>query len=824
MRSIGKTKKGKFIIITGIAVLYAAVAVAASYLLFRSGHYPSGSDAMTDLYKGDLLYHSIGKGDWYPLYDRFWCNGSEPLRYGGILPAYILALCQFLAGGNNLAAYLVYIGLIFWLGAVIWLYIGVKRKRIMLGAFLGMLWFFMPVNLHVLFVDGNLPEAFAAALLPLLIHYVCEYMFDNRWQAACKIIPVYCIILVCGMDYACIVFLAVLVFLLVCRVAAGQRGRCLPLAGSFLAAFLIMGIWLYAMIRGNYQMTVGADDLKMFFQSINSSFNPFYRLSMGNVQTYLGLAACLLAVFGLLFSDKNGRACFVTGLLFLISSLSFMYVVFSNLPEGVLTCMLRYASAALCLVLFGFMLWKKLRRWILVAFCLLLVADAVPSLGLLYPGAGQMTAGDHLERLAEDELIEDARELTTQRVMVLDGSGSAGRTQYLLSGYQNQRIESACSSGAKYSTVSGNIAMLDEAVTQGYYSYLFDRCLELGNDSVLIKITQLENAEEDVPKLTRAAELLGYELVKSNTSYLLYHIDTKGTFGTTCQYNGIGIGTSAPLWALSEPDMEEGASTNLNDYSYEQLSRYKIIYLAGFTYRDRDKAEELITRLAENGVRIIISGDGMPVDEKTRNREFLGVSCQDILFENGYPLLYYNRNEIDCELFERSHREWRTVYFTGLDNTQGYLYEDGRKLDFLGTAVNDNIYFVGLNLTYHYVLTHDSYAGDILQGLSGALLREIPDRRMTELEVRYDQNKITITSQENGVNTSIAYQSDFEDASGVYAKKNLLYVNKGTAVLTMQYPYMAVGMMISAAGIVLAVLYGIWMKKRAEMTAADKTE
>ena len=104
------------------------------------------------------------------------------MRYWAPLPVYFLAFCQALAGGNDITGYLVFTGLVFFLGAVVWLYIGMKKERPLLGAFIGVLWFFMPNNLFALFVEGNLPRSLSMVLLPLLFYYIYEFLFEDQWK------------------------------------------------------------------------------------------------------------------------------------------------------------------------------------------------------------------------------------------------------------------------------------------------------------------------------------------------------------------------------------------------------------------------------------------------------------------------------------------------------------------------------------------------------------------------------------------------------------------------------------------------------------------
>ena len=109
---------------------------------------------MYHVYRGDYVYNAIKSGNWYPLYDPAWYNGVEILRYWSPFPAYVMAFCQYLAGGSQFGAYLFYIGGVCFLGACVWPFIGRGFNRPYLGAFIGLLWFFMPNNLCAIFIEG----------------------------------------------------------------------------------------------------------------------------------------------------------------------------------------------------------------------------------------------------------------------------------------------------------------------------------------------------------------------------------------------------------------------------------------------------------------------------------------------------------------------------------------------------------------------------------------------------------------------------------------------------------------------------------------------
>ena len=155
--------------------VYFATACFVVWLVKTSGIYPSGSDTMYHVYRGDYVYNAIKSGNWYPLYDPAWYNGVEILRYWSPFPAYVMAFCQYLAGGSQFGAYLFYIGGVCFLGACVWPFIGRGFNRPYLGAFIGLLWFFMPNNLCAIFIEGNLARSLSMIFLPVFIYSVYKY-------------------------------------------------------------------------------------------------------------------------------------------------------------------------------------------------------------------------------------------------------------------------------------------------------------------------------------------------------------------------------------------------------------------------------------------------------------------------------------------------------------------------------------------------------------------------------------------------------------------------------------------------------------------------
>lgn len=233
----------------------------------------------------------------------------------------------------------------------------------------------------------------------------------------------------------------------------------------------------------------------------------------------------------------------------------------------------------------------------------------------------------------------------------------------------------------------------------------------------------------------------------------------------------------------------------------------------GFNYDDRASAEELILRLSEAGVHIVISADGIPEDRKTHNQSFLGVICNKIRFSNGYPELNTIDGLLNTDLFPPDHTEWETVYLEGLDEVWGSVDDGNLLLDFYGTVKNENIVVIGLNLTYFLSLTQDPSVERLLSHAMDLSPLELPEREIVPLEITYGKNTITIVSPEDNVNTSLAYHDIFESDRPISVQNNLTVVDKGTTVITLKYPYLYPGLAVSGLGVLLMLVF-LWRTDR----------
>ncbi len=825
----------KAIALPFILLLYALIAALVVYLVSRSGAYPDGSDTMFYVYRGDMLYRSIVEnGNWYPLIDMMWYNGVQTLRYWSPIPVYILAGCQAIMGGNPYNGYLLFVGLLCFFSSVVWLHIGYTHGRPWMGAFLGGLWFFMPNNLYLLFKAGVLVRSLSIMLLPLYVAYLHDYLMGKRWDALPKLMVCFITMLMFHLGWAGMIAITTLLFLFfyVILYHREERGSCGSIIVALLLCFVIPGVWVVPSLIGGITGIDSSQVMASQFQSLNITLNPFYttaeganRWAYGDGWDYFGIVPFVLGALGIFLGQKRAKPGFCAAILVCLLTSNAAYDYLRLLPGSQYLWMLRFISIALAFLMVSFFFWRSLKKILVIFVSFLLVLEAYPAGKIIVGTGANVLPETRYEILSERYYMNEMKTVTQQRLALVEPIGAISDGIYIASGYGEDAVPTCFGAGVQAASTYTNIVQLNQAAEDAGYLYMFDRSLELGNDTVEVPVYQMAKGNCNIAELDAAAAQVGYRFVEGNESFRVYHYDAPATFGVISKYRAIGIGAFAPSISISFPAVEESDSDDLNDYTYEQLSQYDVIYLAGFTYTNKEKAEELILKLTENGVYVIIMADGMPAEENTGTQSFLGVSAYPITISNGYPPLHTIDGTLYCDLFPDGYTQWKTFYINGLDDVWGYAEEDGHRMDFMGTAHNKNLVFIGFNLTYHYALTRDAAVGRLLSHALTLSNTELPQRKVVPLTLEYDGKKtITIRSDYDDVNTTLARQDIFTSDQEFREKNNLVYVDKGETVITLHYPYLWQGSAVSAVGLLMA---GVFLyntrrrdKKRAEAEAA----
>lgn len=825
-----------------IVVGYVMVAGLLMLLVHNNGMYPTGSDTMFYVYRGDFLYRSITQeGNWYPLIDMQWYNGVQTWRYWSPLSAFIYAACQAIMGGSSMSGYVLCCGVFYVLNALTWLILGCTHRRPWLGAFLGFIWFFIPGNSFMFFSEGVMARAMSMAVVPWFIFGVYDYLRRPRVRFLVQILVSFILIIMSHVGWAGMLAITLLIYLFFHflmgrkkedRVGAG------PIVICVLLGFLITGVWLYPSLKGGITGIDSSSIMKNFFQPLLRTLNPFgtegqwNRWLDPNVNQfpYFGCVAFFLGIFGCLFSQRTTAPGFATAIAVCLLTSTVAYSILVYLPGSQYLWMLRFVALALSFLLVSFFFWTSLKKGWQALFAVLLTAECILAFPIFLGDQNGLQPQERYSAMCQEALIDVGRDHTVQRFSAVEPVASITEGAYLIAGFGgDQAVPTSYGQGVQAAPQYQNIVRINEAAENGQYLYMFDRLLALGNDVVLVPLFHLDPVRTSPELLDAAAARSGYQLLAFNEEYRLYKLrraPKTGHFGVVSKYRCAAIGADAGTIAMGFPAVEELDEAVLDAYTFDDLKDYETLYLAGFTYRDKAAAEELVLRLSENGTRVLILADGVPDEENTGSKTFLGVSCNRVNFQNGYPALDTIDGVLYCDLFPAGYAEdWQTVYVNGLDKVWGKITDvpEGQ-MDFYGTVKNDNIVFIGLALTYHYSLTQDAAVGHLLSHALQADPNELPQREIVPIDVDYHDNIITIDSPRDNVNTTLSYHDIFRPDRDIRSVNHLTVVDQGRTVIRLVYPYLVPGLCMTLAGTALTAGYLFLMKKRLRALAQRRAE
>lgn len=808
-----------YLFLLQVVILIIAGAVAMA-LVKSSDFYPLGLDIHGHLFKSDLMYGEILKGNFYPLFTELWYNGVQPFRYWAPLPYYCLAFLQMLTRGDVMNAYLGFVWLSFSVGGIGWLLFGRKLGRPWLGLFFAITWFLLPDNFRVFFGEGNLPRMFIAMLLPYIFYCLWQFVCYRRKMMVFPLMALMPLVILGHLMIAAMIGVASAVFLLIYSVANKRWIESMEALFSMFLTFAVSGIWVFPALMGGLTSMSSEATKKVMISTSEKIWvflNPSLRLSGGIGILYMGLSIVLIAVIGVFLSNRKSVPGFLTFLVFVIGSASALTPLILFLPLSEYFWVSRFIPIAYALFILAFLEWKTLKRKILILLCIIIFIDIIPSVMLnKYDKIMNVPATHEAISDSMDELLlTEAKNLTRQRVSLMDLS-SLGPMPSFAFGTVEPKTQYVFGWAWQGASTAMNIAYLNESLEKDNFLYMFDRSVELGADVVLVDKFHV-SSDIRKEKLFEAASRVGYDFIEESDRIMLFSYPVDSTFGVITQYECLAIGTTAALVPGILPYYHPGDKLFIDDYSVGELIKYKKIYLSGFFYNNRENAENLVREIADAGVEVFIDMSRIPADPLTNRMTFLEIDAQPITFSNSFPNLVTENSVIRPKPFAEDYETWNTVYLNGLADTTGYAwFENSPRLDFIGTGEHENITFIGFNILFHAYMAEDDAVKGILNTVMDLREDNLPDRETVPITVDYDKNKITIRSEFDNVNTTLAYQDIFESDQPIRSMNNLLIVDRGTTVIRMTYPHLAGGLLVTLFGVLaeIATAFLIFRKSK----------
>lgn len=789
----------------GIAVVILAVVTwLLVFYVIKQGQYPWGLDTYGHIFKADLLYDNILKGNFYPLFTEFWYNGIQPFRYWGPFTYYIMACCQLIAGGSPLEGYVVFVGLIFFIGGMGWLLWGFSEDRIFLSLIFALLWFFLPENTRILFLEGNLPRVLVTAFLPYFFYFLWQFVNYKKVLYLIPMMLFMVVIIMCHLMLGAMIGIACFIFLLVHSFMIKKFKRSFQTIVTLILCFILCGIWIYPALHGGL-VSMNSDATSQVMKSLSTpvkmSLNPFLRLNPTGIgYFYYGISIFAVSILGMFFSNRKSSAGFTVTLIIFVGTTTAFVPLLDKLPLNQLLWMRRFTPIAYGLFIISLINWKKCKKIIMAFMILFIVADSSLSFNLPFYSKN--------EPYNAKSIIEEAKGITKQRIALLDSSLFGSYPSFFITD-ERRKLPYSYGWAWQGAATSQNIVLLNTALEQGYYNYMFDRAVEMGCDTVVLRKESLPKNNRNIKNIKTAAALSDYNLYSEDKSAYIFHRFTPAQFGVITRYGGICIGNSSIEVPLQYPYFKIGSSYNIDDYSIKELKKYKIVYLSDFKYRDKSKAENMISKLSSLGVKVIIDMNRIPADETTNRMEFLKVEAQPVTFNLKMPDLFFKGKKYVPVVFKKEYENWNTVYLEGNLDTWGFSWLNHKKLAFAGKGkgINKNVIFVGFNLMFHSMENKDVNSIKIMNSIFGIDSSLLPKRSIENIQVKYEKNFIKIRASKDSENTTIAFLDAYKSNKRIFSDQNLLNVDKGETGIRITYPYFIPGIIISLTGCILSVIW-----------------
>jgi uncharacterized membrane protein len=679
-------------------------------ILFPSNsaeRYPWGSDTLGHLRKVDYLEQQLAQGILYPDLLPDWYLGLQMMRYHPPLPYYLLAglnvfVHDTVAAGNWLIALCAFVGGASWL---------LYRRWIGWGPALigGILFMFLPDNIRVALAEGNLPRVLATALLPFTFYCALRLMEETgtRWHRL-GLIGGFALIVLC---HAMMVAIYAVCITLVVGISWLARAvslrRAVGVVASIVVGMMLSGWWLLPSLTGGItQLDSSAMTEALAVFRLQDYFTPTLRQGSPEV-IYIGAALLLFSALLLLarrWHNLHTLPLLLSGWFGVLITTTGFNAAFNSLPLHSLLWPLRFLGIASFLLLLALM--GTLNAW-QGNKMLLLAVLVIGLIGLDQAGSVYLI---HLRSLRPDILPESQAMAQTPgwRQATLDESRLGSAPSYFFSVLgQREQVFGWAYQGAR---AARSVAAINESMGLGNIAYLLDRLNLMGVDDVV--------ALHGLPMNTRVAGALqasGYQLAYTGEATDLYHRDG-GPRAIVAAWHALGIGRGAQNLAYLFPAMIVGSSTQVDDYTLGELTHYDTLFLSGFGWHNRDTAETLIRQATEANVNVVVDLTGVPDDPLARIPRFLDVWGEEIVLPLEPIRVEGGENPATLQIFGEPNALWATQTPQGLDVVTLFTPYLGERATLLG--YNDygsgRVWFVGLNLPYHAVLSGDPAAITIL--------------------------------------------------------------------------------------------------------------
>jgi uncharacterized membrane protein len=658
---------------------------------------PWGSDALGQLARMEFLAKSIKQGIYTPYITPSWYMGMQLFRYHSPFTYYILIIIDLfthqavlavnwliflcaLIGGLSFLLYKKWIG---WLPAI--------------GG--GLIYLILPDNVRVAFSEGNYPRVLASAFVPLLFYFILDFVeHPQRKVNLAGITALFLLFVICHPMMAAIfaVFAAMSALLLWLVKMANWRSAAAVIA-SIAVGIGLAGWWLLPSLTGGITELYSGGVAGLSVSNLSILLNPLIRLH--NTETdYTGLSLVVFSLVALISKNTRDRRAIVfsaVGLLGILAYTPFFNEIFNSLPLHNLLWPWRFQGVSSFLLLLSSMWFlKKISEARIGLIAIFLFMVVVIDVGL----SGKLI---HVRQSPED-ILAISNEIGMRpgwREVTLDYSDLGSKVPYFIA--RNSQREQVFGWAYQAAQTAKNVAFINESMDFGAYSYLLDRLSLFGVDDVIM-------LNDAVPseQISQALYSDGFSIPFQSSSLTYLHRD--GTpRAVIADWMGLAIGKGAVNYSFLFPQIVQGDSLYIDDYSLEQLGQYKTLVLIGFSWHDKANAELLVRAAAFQGVNVVID---------LTQEEFLNVWGKPISMDPNPIIVDWEGQPTTLTSFGKPDEIWYTLTPQGVDQNEATFEYLGQSVTVIGSinSLENKIWFLGLNLAYHTLETGDPNALEMI--------------------------------------------------------------------------------------------------------------
>lgn len=766
-------------------ILFSAVLTAGvMYLSVSTRFYLNGNSINGQMYKLEVMREALKTGSWYPLFVERWYNGYEIFRCTSPVPYLFIALLSELAGSVDMGITIFY-GTLVVLVMTGFFRFGIRWKRMFAAGLIGAAFLFLPSIVYVALWNGSFDVLLGIALMPCLMCSALEFLEQKDRKALISFSILLALLIASHYLLAFTFGMTGLVYLVLRMVIRNEWQFEMALAANLVLLYVVMAYFLYPAITGG------------LFE------RDYSVIGQWNVKT--GVVLLIAAGIGLFLSERKRVAGFVTTILAVGISFDVFEPVLRLLPSEALQQPHWYLLTGTVFALMTLLNWKRLRMVILAVLLGCVLSESLPLIFAVEDGDKVLMEE---QQQIEDYLIDQAVSLTNNRIAVLDDGMLGDAPHYYIASHG---VNSMYGWDVENGLTTREQLNLIESFTDGFYEYMFGATLLYGNDVVVV-IKELLTEEAAYDELITAANGRGYEVVCENENAVVLKAgQVTSTYGVTAVYENLAIGEYANSIAYIYPSFGVGRSSCLEDYTVEELAGYKRLYLSGFSYREKAKAESLLREVAAKGVKIYIDMQHIPKNKLTGKDEFMEIYAQFIQFTEDFPVLATNNgNQFKLSFQTTTDTTWNTVYVSGCTEViKEATYEKKKHLAYVGRGRDENITFMGFNLAFYYLAIQNKDLKLFLDETFEIYEETLPELELVPIEVEYLPEQIRVVSPQDKVNCNIASVETLLPDRIITEQENMWVVNEQETLFAIKRPDSTEGMFIGALGLIGMML--LWI-------------